>query len=328
MPIIEVKNLTKSFDYFNKEPGLIGSIKSLFWRETLYKYAVKDISFQIEEGELVGFLGPNGAGKTTTLKILAGILLPTGGSAKVLGFDPWKRDKRYQRQFSIVMGQKHQLWWDLPAIESFALNRDIYELDADEYKKNLNHLVELMGLKELLNVQVRKLSLGERMKCELVAALLHQPKVLFLDEPTIGLDVVSQEKIREFIEEFNQKNKTTIILTSHYMRDVERLCKRVLVINNGGIIYDGSLEELMNRYVDHKILTVQFLKAVPERDLMRFGQIVERNGLHVVLKTAKKEVPHAVQRMLTEFPVEDLTIEEVKVEEVIRGIFDKTSVPL
>jgi ABC-2 type transport system ATP-binding protein len=325
MAIIEVRNLTKKFDYFNKEPGLIGSIKSLFWRETLYKYAVRDISFTIEEGELVGFLGPNGAGKTTTLKILAGILLPTGGSATVLGYNPWKREKAYQRQFSIVMGQKHQLWWDLPAIESFALNRDIYELDPAEYQKNLGVLVELMGLEDLLNVQVRKLSLGERMKCELVAALLHRPKVLFLDEPTIGLDVVSQEKIRQFVEEFNRNNKTTIILTSHYMRDVERLCKRVLVINNGGIVYDGPLDDLMHRYVDHKILKLQFLKPVPDRDLMLFGEITEKDGLHVVLKTSKKEVPHTVQQILSRLPVEDLTIEEVNVEEVIRKIFEKSS---
>lgn len=321
MAVIEVKRLTKSFDYFKKEPGLKGSIKSLFWRETFYKHAIQDVSFQIEKGELVGFLGPNGAGKTTTLKILAGILLPTSGTAKVLGFDPWKREKKYQKQFSIVMGQKNQLWWDLPATESFALNRDIYEIDPALYKKNLDHLVDLMGLKDLLDIQVRKLSLGERMKCELVAALLHQPGVLFLDEPTIGLDVVSQEKIRQFIEEYNHLEKTTIILTSHYMRDVERLCKRVLVINDGGIIYDGALEELMNRYVDHKVLKIEFHKQVSEDNLRRFGEIVERDGLRVVLKTKKKEIPHLVQRMLTEFEVDDLAIEEVQVEEVIRRIF-------
>ncbi|MBI3352939.1 MAG: ABC transporter ATP-binding protein [Nitrospirae bacterium] len=324
MAVIEVKRLTKSFDYFKKEPGLKGSIKSLFWRETFYKHAIQDVSFQIEKGELVGFLGPNGAGKTTTLKILAGILLPTSGTAKVLGFDPWKREKKYQKQFSIVMGQKNQLWWDLPATESFALNRDIYEIDPALYKKNLDHLVDLMGLKDLLDIQVRKLSLGERMKCELVAALLHQPGVLFLDEPTIGLDVVSQEKIRQFIEEYNHLEKTTIILTSHYMRDVERLCKRVLVINDGGIIYDGALEELMNRYVDHKVLKIEFHKQVSEDNLRRFGEIVERDGLRVVLKTKKKEIPHLVQRMLTEFEVDDLAIEEVQVEEVIRRIFNKT----
>jgi ABC-2 type transport system ATP-binding protein len=324
MSIIEVKKLSKSFDYFKKEPGLKGSVKSLFWRKTLHKYAIQDVSFQIEEGELVGFLGPNGAGKTTTLKILAGILLPTSGSAKVLGFDPWKREKRYQKQFSIVMGQKNQLWWDLPASESFALNRDIYEIEPKIYKKNLNELVELMGLRELLDIPVRKLSLGERMKCELVAALLHQPGILFLDEPTIGLDVVSQEKIRQFVEEYNRFQKTTIILTSHYMRDIERLCKRVLVINDGGIIYDGALEELMNRYVDHKVLKIEFHKQVSEDNLRRFGEIVERDGLRVVLKTKKKEIPHLVQRMLTEFEVDDLAIEEVQVEEVIRRIFNKT----
>ncbi|HXN06915.1 MAG TPA: ATP-binding cassette domain-containing protein [Nitrospiria bacterium] len=322
MSIIEVRNLTKSFDYFKKEPGLLGSVKSLFWRETLYKDAIRNINFNIEEGELVGFLGPNGAGKTTTLKILAGILLPSGGSARVLGYEPWKRDRTYQKQFSIVMGQKNQLWWDLPAIESFSLNREIYEIPAEAYKKKLAELVEIMDLKDLLQIQVRKLSLGERMKCELVAALLHEPRVLFLDEPTIGLDVVSQEKIRQFIETYNQVSRTTILLTSHYMRDVERLCKRVLVIAGGGIIYDGSLEDLVNRYVDHKIVTVQFRRPVPEGPIARFGEVVERDGLHMVIKIPKKEVPQRVQEILAGFPVEDLSVEEVKIEEVIQKIFE------
>src|SRR3989304_1900854 len=206
---IHVKELRKSFDYFRKEPGLAGPLKSLFWREKLYNEALKGISFDIAEGELVGFLGPNGAGKTTTLKILSGILYPTGGEASVLGHVPWKREPAYQKQFSIVMGQKNQLWWDLPAQESFTLNRDIYEIDPKTYNHNLQELTELLDIKDIVAVPVRKLSMGQRMKCELAAAPLHSPKVLFLDEPTIGLDIVSQEKIRTYIKEYNTIKKTT-----------------------------------------------------------------------------------------------------------------------
>src|SRR3989338_8274565 len=231
MPIIEVKNLTKKYEYYKKAPGLLASMKSLFHREKLYTEAVKNISFTVDEGELVGFLGPNGAGKTTTLKILSGILYPTSGEAKVLGHVPWKREKKYQKQFAIVMGQKNQLWWDLPAMDSFILNKEIYEVPDVQFKKTVDGLAELLEIKDILDVQVRKLSLGQRMKCELIAALLHQPKVLFLDEPTI-------------------------VLTSHYMEDVAALCKRVIIIDHGEIMYDGDLKALVDKYVDHKVLTI------------------------------------------------------------------------
>ncbi|MEO5657013.1 MAG: ABC transporter ATP-binding protein [Nitrospiria bacterium] len=323
MAAIDVKGLNKTFDYFKKEPGLTGSLKSLFWRETLYHQAVQDVSFSIEEGELVGFLGPNGAGKTTTLKILSGILYPTSGTASVLGYVPWKREAAYQRLFSIVMGQKNQLWWDLPARESFALNRDIYEIDRTAYRKTLDELVEIMGIGPLLDVQVRKLSMGERMKCELIAALLHQPRVLFLDEPTIGLDVVSQENIRGFIEEYNRTKKTTVILTSHYMRDVERLCRRVLVIAGGRIIYDGPLAELADRYADHKIATLRLAERVPDDSLARFGEVTERNGLIVTMKVAKKNLAQTALALLSSLPVEDLSIEEVAIESVIVMMFSR-----
>lgn len=321
MRAIEVKGLNKTFDYFKKEPGLAGSLKSLFWRETLYHHAVKDVSFSIDEGELVGFLGPNGAGKTTTLKILSGILHPTSGEVSVLGHVPWKREESYQRLFSIVMGQKNQLWWDLPAQESFALNRDIYRIDRAQYRRILDELVGIMGIGHLLDVQVRKLSMGERMKCELIAALLHQPRVLFLDEPTIGLDVVSQENIRIFVEEYNRTKRTTVMLTSHYMRDVERLCRRVLVINDGRIIYDGGLAELVDRYVDHKIVTLRLARQIPNEDLVRFGEVTEHSGLTVTMKVPKKELAQTAHALLSALPVEDLSIEEVAVESVIATMF-------
>lgn len=318
---IEVKNLTKIYEYFRKEPGLSGSLKSLFWREKLYNEALKGISFEIEEGELVGFLGPNGAGKTTTLKILSGILYPTSGEAAVIGYVPWRREPAYQRQFSIVMGQKNQLWWDLPAQESFTLNKDIYEIEPGTYRNNLEELIELFDIRDIIDVPVRKLSMGQRMKCELAAALLHSPKVLFLDEPTIGLDIISQEKIRNYINEYNRIKKTTVLLTSHYMRDVERLCRRVVVINNGIIIYDGSVEDLMHTYADHKVIRLRFSHEYNENGLEKYGEVVERSSLNVVLKTGKKDIAGSTARILSELPVEDLSVEEVEIEEVIRKIF-------
>jgi ABC-2 type transport system ATP-binding protein len=325
MTAIEVRNLNKTFDYFKKEPGFLGSLKSVFWREKLYHRAVQDVSFTIEEGELVGFLGPNGAGKTTTLKILSGILYPTSGEVSVLGHVPWKREPSYQRLFSIVMGQKNQLWWDLPARESFELNRDIYDIDRAAYRKTLDELVQVLGVGPLLDVQVRKLSMGERMKCELIAALLHQPRVLFLDEPTIGLDVVSQENIRAFIEDYNRTKRTTVLLTSHYMRDVERLCRRVLVINDGRIIYDGALTDLADRYVDHKIVTLRLSQAASPQALARFGEVTEHNGLSVTMKVPKKDLAQTAQGLLSVLPVDDLSIEEVAIETVIATMFAEQS---
>ncbi|MEK7623660.1 MAG: ABC transporter ATP-binding protein, partial [Patescibacteria group bacterium] len=251
MPIISVNNLSKTYEYYKKQPGLLNSLKSLFHREKLFTKAVKDVSFTIDEGEFVGFLGPNGAGKTTTLKMLSGIIYPTTGTASVLGYTPWKRQPVFQKQFALVMGQKNQLWWDLPAMESFLLNKEIYEVPEKQFRATLDELTELLDIGKLLDIPVRKLSLGERMKCELVAALLHSPKVLFLDEPTIGLDVVSQHNIRQFLKTYNKEKKTTIILTSHYMEDVEALCERVVIINHGALMYDGSLQQLLDKYIDH-----------------------------------------------------------------------------
>jgi ABC-2 type transport system ATP-binding protein len=326
MPVIDVNRLTKTFKTHRKEPGLAGSIKGFFRREVFYNEAVKGVSFSLEEGELVGFLGPNGAGKTTLLKMLSGILTPTAGEVHVLGYVPWERDRAYQRQFAIVMGQKNQLWWDLPPAESFALNRDIYQVDPILFQRTLDEMVSLLDLKELLDIPVRQLSLGQRMKCELVAALLHQPKVLFLDEPTIGLDVISQEKIRGFIEEYNQLKRTTVLLTSHYMRDVEQLCRRVLVINHGRIVYDGSLEDLSERYVDHKVIKIRFASPQAAAALSGEKGVVELDEHHAVLKVKKKEVAQTTHRLLGQLPIDDLSVEEVEVEEVIRRIFEEQPV--
>ncbi len=323
MPIIEVKNLSKTYEFYKKAPGVVASIKSLFHREKLFTEAVKDINFSISEGEIVGFLGPNGAGKTTTLKMLSGILYPTSGEASVLGYTPWKRQKEFQMNFALVMGQKNQLSWDLPAMESFILNKEIYEVPDKEFRKTLDDLSELLDIKKLLDVPVRKLSLGERMKCELVAALIHSPKVLFLDEPTIGLDVVSQNNIREFLKDYNKKKKTTIILTSHYMEDVEALCERVIVINHGTLIYDGGLRAMLSHYVKSKILEITFTEPVLKKEFTGLGKIKEWEKQRVILDVEKEKVKHVASEILKNLPVDDILINEVSVEDVIRTMFQE-----
>lgn len=325
MSFIKVKNLSKTYDYYKKQPGLLASVKSLFKREKLFTKAVNNISFSIDEGELVGFLGPNGAGKTTTLKMLSGILYPTSGEAQVLNYTPWKRQKEYQKQFALVMGQKNQLWWDLPAMESFILNKEIYEVPDKIFKKNLDELVELLGIQDVLNIQVRKLSLGQRMKCELIAALLHKPKVLFLDEPTIGLDVVAQKNIRDFIKKYNQEKKTTIILTSHYMEDISQLCKRIIIIDSGRIAYDGGLNELIKKYAPYKLLNITFNNNGIKRDeAQKYGEIDKFNQFAVSFKVKREKIKEAAANILaSDLPVDDIIIDEVEVDSVIRKIFSK-----
>src|ERR1700690_3451048 len=252
--MIEVQHLTRVFRTYKKRPGFWGGGTGLFNRQYDETAAAKDVSFSIAEGEFVGFLGPNGAGKTTTLKMLSGLIFPTSGTARVAGFDPTKRENAYRRIFALVLGQKNQLWWDLPAIESFALLRAIYGLKEEDYRKTLDELVELLGVSEKLNVMVRELSLGERMKMELIAALIHRPRVLFLDEPTIGLDVVSQRAVRLFLRDYNRRNRTTILLTSHYMADISQLCERVIVIDHGKKIYDGDLDRIAGAGARQRII--------------------------------------------------------------------------
>ncbi|OGG46384.1 MAG: ABC transporter [Candidatus Handelsmanbacteria bacterium RIFCSPLOWO2_12_FULL_64_10] len=320
-PAISVRHLSKTYRVHKKDPGLWGSLKSFVRRETFDVRAVDGVSFQIETGELVGFLGPNGAGKTTTLKVLSGLLYPTEGEVSVLGFRPWRRQRAFQRQFSLVMGQKNQLWWDLPALDSFLLNREIYEVPRAQFDETLEELTAALDLGPLLRVQVRKLSLGERMKCELAAALLHRPAVLFLDEPTIGLDVVMQKKIREFILDYNRRRRATILLTSHYMEDVEALCERVIIIDHGKVIYDGKLEEIVRRHVDRKTLAVTFLEPVSREALEGIGEVLEFESQKATVCVPRAEASGRAARLLNEFPVADLNIEEPPVDDVIRHIF-------
>ncbi len=319
--IIKVKNLRKFYQVHQKEPGLAGSLKSLVVRKYEDVKAVDDVSFRIGEGELIGFIGPNGAGKTTTLKVLSGLLYPTAGEVSVLGHIPYKREPALQKQFALVMGQKNQLWWDLPAQETFILNKEIYEVPDEQYQKTVSELVEMLEIEEILKIQVRKLSLGQRMKCELVAALLHSPKVLFLDEPTIGLDVVMQKKMRDFIKDYNQRFKSTIILTSHYMGDVKELCDRVIIIDKGKVVFDGKLSDIIERYADHKVLSVVLQKGVSREKLAKIGSVVEYSYPKAVIKVPRRESSHRAAELLQHFPVADLNIEEPPIENIIREVF-------
>lgn len=321
MNVIQVRHLKKYYQVHQKEPGLVGSLKSLVKRKYEDVKAVEGISFEIEEGELVGFIGPNGAGKTTTLKCLSGLLYPTAGFVRVLDFNPWDRKAQFLKQISLVMGQKNQLWWDLPAIESFILNREIYEIPKNQYQQTLDELIALLEVKDILKIQVRKLSLGQRMKCELIAALLHSPKVLFLDEPTIGLDVVMQKKMRDFIKEYNRRRKSTIILTSHYMGDVKEMCKRVIVIDKGKIVFDGDLSEIVEKYADHKLLSVVFAKEIDPKKLEEIGKVKEYEFPKAVISVKREVASVAAAELLQHFPVADLNIEEVPIEDIIREVF-------
>ena len=323
MSVIEVQGLSKSFRTYKKLPGLSGALKGLFRRELRETVAVKDIRFRIEEGELVGFLGPNGAGKTTTLKMLAGLLHPTSGSARVLGYVPWERKDGYRRQFALLLGQKNQLWWDLPARESLDLNARIYGLAPAQSERTVAELTELLNCRDKLDVMVRELSLGERMKMELVAALLHQPRVLFLDEPTIGLDVVSQKTVREFLRRHNATRHTTILLTSHYMADIQELCHRVIIIDHGSIFFDGPLNEILDRFADFKLVTIQCPAAQPwpADQLHRLGEVVESTAVGFQLKVKRDRVIAVCKELLDAFPVTDIDIQEVPIEDIIRQIF-------
>lgn len=323
MAVIEVNGLTKTFRTYKKQPGFGGALKGLFRRQYEQTVAVNEVSFKIEPGELVGFLGPNGAGKTTTLKMLAGLLHPAGGQAKVLGYTPWERADGYRRQFALVLGQKNQLWWDLPARESLALNAEIYQIPKERFEKTVHEMTELLAVGHKLNVSVRELSLGERMKMELIASLLHQPRVLFLDEPTIGLDVVSQKTVREFIRRHNAQHQTTILLTSHYMADIQELCDRVIIIDHGKIFFDGRLSEIVDRFADFKLLTIQCENAdkySPE-ELGQYGEVTGQTSAAITLKVKRDRVIAVCKSMLDRLPVTDIDIQEIPIEEVIRRIF-------
>lgn len=322
-PVISVTNLKKYFQVYQKQPGFWGSVNSLINRKYQTVKAVDGISFEINEGELLGFIGPNGAGKTTTLKVMAGLLYPTSGQISVLGMEPFKRQKRFQKNISLVMGQKNQLWWDLPAMDSFILNKEIYEIGEEEFQDTLKKLSELLETEDILTTPVRKLSLGQRMKCELIAALLHSPKVLFLDEPTIGLDVVAQQNMRDFIKEYNREFNATIILTSHYMADVKELCKRVIIVSEGKIIYDGLLDRIVNTFAPVKLIKVDFEKEVSLGSLKELGLVKKYTNNYSEIQIRKSEVADKTAYLLSHFEVADLTIEDPAIEDIIREIFDR-----
>ncbi|MBS0656654.1 MAG: ATP-binding cassette domain-containing protein [Verrucomicrobia bacterium] len=322
--VVEVRDLTKVYRVFKKEPGLAGAVKGLFSRRYEEVRAADAVSFQIQEGEFVGFLGPNGAGKTTVLKMLSGLLNPTSGSASVLGFTPWARENAFKRQFSLLMGQKNALWWDLPARESLELNRAIYEIPEAQYREVVGSLTELLGVRDKLDTIVRELSLGERMKMELISALLHRPRVLFLDEPTIGLDVVSQKKVREFLRDYNVRHRIVTVLTSHYMGDIEELCARVIIIDHGKLFFDGPLDEITARFAQDKIVAFEFEDQQPERAVPAgCGQLLERTPTSFRLQVPRAEVAEVCRRMFAEYRVKDLEVQETPIEDVIRRLFDE-----
>jgi len=320
-PTIHVQNLTKVYRTYQKEAGFFGALKGLVNRKYKETAAAKNVSLSVAEGELVGFLGPNGAGKTTVLKMLSGLLYPTSGEARVLGYVPWKRENEFKRQFALVLGQKNQLWWDLPAAESLELNRVIYGIDPAQARRTIDELTELLDVREKLDVMVRELSLGERMKMELIAALLHRPKVLFLDEPTIGLDVVSQKKVREFLREYTARNRITTLLTSHYMQDIEELCDRVIIIDHGQVFFDGALQDIINRLATHKIVTLSRRKGLRETDFTLYGDVQEKSATEVKLKIPRDRFIAASRDLIASLEVDDFTVEDVPIEDIIREVF-------
>jgi ABC-2 type transport system ATP-binding protein len=321
---IETRQLTKDYRSPVKEPGLWGGLRSLVHRRFKDTRAVDSVGVSIGVGELVGFLGPNGAGKTTTLKMLSGLLTPTSGEARALGHVPWERENDFLRKISLVMGQRTQLWWELPAYETFRLNQAIYGMGEPEFRRSLDELVDLLELGEHLSVPVKKLSLGQRMRAELAAALLHGPRLLLLDEPTIGLDVVMQKKVREFIAAYNVRHGATIMLTSHNMTDVVTLCKRVIVIDRGRLLYDGPLDQLVSRYADHKIVRARFESAVSAEDLSSLGEVVSVEGASAVLKVPRAKVASAAASLLRSYPVLDLDVEEVDIDDIVRRLFSRS----
>ncbi|MFI5346269.1 MAG: ATP-binding cassette domain-containing protein [Elusimicrobiota bacterium] len=321
---LETKGLTKDYRSPVKEPGLWGGVKALFDRKYKDTRAVDGVTFKIEEGELVGFLGANGAGKTTTLKMLSGLLTPTSGTAIALGHVPWKRETEFQKKISLVMGQRTQLWWELPAYETFRLNQAIYGIPEVDFRRNLDELVDLLELGEHLSVPVKKLSLGQRMRAEMAAALLHQPRLLLLDEPTIGLDVIMQKKVREFVKAYNKKYNATIMLTSHNMTDVTELCKRVIVIERGVLLYDGPLDRLVERYADHKIIRARFKTPVEAVDLKNLGTVMSMEENVVVLEVPRDRIAASAGALLASYPVLDLDVEEVDIDDIVRRLFSHT----
>ena len=322
MPI-QVNELSKHFRMFKREAGLSGAFRSFFNRKYETFHALKDISVRIEDGEILGILGENGAGKTTLIKLLVGLLHPSSGEVNINGFTPWNRKSDFLKQISVVMGQKNQLWWDIPASDSFLLNQKIYEIPEIQYKNTLNELVDLLSVREKLNVQVRRLSLGERMKMEFIAAILHKPKIVLLDEPTIGLDVISQLKIREFVKYYNEKYKTTFLLTSHYMHDIQALCKRVFIIHKGASLYDGDFNDLVNRVNPKRKLLFEFNEIPDQSKTERLSENYNFRLDDTILyaELSDKELTKLVSELFQLGVPASITMEDLPVEDTMRSFF-------
>ncbi len=323
MAIIEIDGLAKSYQVYQKREGLRAALSGLVRRQYRLVEAVRGIDLRVEQGEFVAFLGPNGAGKTTTLKLLSGVLTPTRGAARVMGFVPWRRENAYRRRFALVMGQKNQLWWDLPAAESFRLHQQIYRIEPERFGRTRDELCEMLGVEGLLSQPVRELSLGERMKMELIAALLHSPEVLFLDEPTIGLDVVAQHNIQAFLRDYQQRRGVTILLTSHYMKDVEALCRRVVIIAHGRIIYDGSLAGIIDKFGGQKVISLQMADGQVPAGLDRYGEMLSIEPPRAKLRVDRAVVPEVLSTILAAHAVADVSVEDPPLEEVIAEVFSQ-----
>src|SRR5438876_4882590 len=325
MPVVDIQNLSKNYRVYQKREGVLASLAGLFRRQYREVEAVRSISFSVEQGEFVAFLGPNGAGKTTTLKLLSGVITPSSGEARVLGHVPWKRENAYRRRFALVMGQKNQLWWDLPAAESFRLHQQIYRIEPAAFERTRDELLDLLAVRPLLGQPVRELSLGERMKMELIAALLHSPDVLFLDEPTIGLDVVAQHNIQQFLRQYQEARQTTILLTSHYMKDVAALCRRAIIIAHGRIMYDGSLPGIIDRFSRYKVITLLFsgdtMPADLGQSLARYGEVLQLSPPKAKLRVDRGKVPEVLGQILPKHTLDDVSVEDAPLEEVIAEMF-------
>ena len=325
--IINVENLSKSFDVSSKEPGLKGTIKHFFIRKTKSLKVIKDISFEIKEGEIVGFLGANGAGKTTILKMLCGLIYPSEGSILVSGYSPFRRKEKFLKKITLVMGQKQQLIWDLPPIESFYLNASIYDLDKFEAKRRIKKLSDMLEIDNELYIPVRKLSLGQRMKSELLAALIHQPNILFLDEPTLGLDINAQRNLRKFLKKYNQENNATICLTSHYMKDITSLCKRVICVHNGSISYDGELDLLLKKLSPVKEILIVFRSDEDALKLENYGFTIKNKIKNeITINVENNSITSSLKTILNNFDIEDIYINEPPIDEVIGKILIKKNI--
>lgn len=324
--MIRVSQLTKTFYTHEKEPGLKGSIKSLFKRKTIEKHALQSVSLQVNPGEIVGLVGANGAGKTTLVKCLAGVIYPTSGTAEVLGFTPWERKNAFRSQIALIMGQKAQLWWDLPAADCFLLLKEIYRIPDAVFKKNISTLTETLEVGNLMKTQIRRLSLGERMKMELIAALLHQPKVVFLDEPTIGLDITAQKAIRRFLLDYRKQANPAVIITSHYMEDIEQLCERIVIIREGSFVYDGPLARVITKYATHKLLRVTLSNgtnlgaSLAQAFPPNLGKVLTQESDRIEIHTPRNHVTESAAYLLKHYPVADLSIEEPKIGTIIENL--------